>query len=114
MARFGDPVALTVNSGQRVSEQFQLFGGADRLTVITGSRSLATEVFLAVAATSGGPFARVTRPDGTGTPYSVASSAQGVVAGQVWPAPPGMYGRVEVNSGPTAPESYTLIGGVSR
>jgi hypothetical protein len=114
MARFGDPVAVTVNSGQRASEQFQLFGGPDRLTVITGSRSNATAVFFSVAAQSGGPFARTTIPGGTGTAYLVAASAQGVVAGLVHPVPPGMFGRVEVNSGPTAPETYSLVGGVTR
>jgi len=105
---------IAVDSGQRVSEEFQLVGGPDRLTILTGSRSNATEVFFAVAAQSGGPFARVNRPDGTGTTYTVASSAQRIAAGQIWPAPPGMYGRIEVNSGPTAVETYSLVGGIGR
>lgn len=114
MGRFGNPTPIVVDSGQRVSAQFQLFGGPDRLTILTGSRSNATEVFFAVAATSGGPFARTLKGDGSGATYTVASSAQGVVAGFVSPVPPGMFGRIEVNSGPTAVETYTLLGGIGR
>lgn len=111
MGKFGDAFFVVVDSGQRVSGQFFIGGGADRLTVLTGSRSNATDVFIAVAATSGGPFSRITRTDGAGTAYVVAASANGgVVAGQVWPMPPSLYARFEVTSGPTAVETYTLIG----
>lgn len=108
--RFGDATHVAIEAGSRWSPQFPI-GRASQFTVFTGSRSNATEVFFGVAVNSGGPFGRMRKRDGTGAVHVIADSGQGIAAGGVGAMPPGAFGRIEVASGPTSAETYSIIGG---
>lgn len=112
MGRFSGPTYVVVDSGQTLTDPFFLGGGPDRLTILTPSRAPGATVFFQVGPSSGGPFGRIQMD--TGSDRTIAVSGQAIVAGVIETMAPGVYGRIQVSAATTQPNTFTLIGGVSR
>jgi hypothetical protein len=112
MSRFGEPQTIVIDSGQTTSAPFFTAGGPERLTILTPSRTPGAPVFLRVGPSSAGPFGRM--QTSAGSDSMVVVSGQAIVAGVVNPFPPAIFARVEVGVATTAPNTFTIIGGVSR
>lgn len=96
---------VSLGSGSTVSSQFQLDGAATGLNIWV--RSFASiGWFIAFATDSGGPFARLKRPDGTGLDFIVSSLGSGGVVTIL--NKPSVFGRMET-SGATASSSVSVF-----
>lgn len=93
-----------VLSGTQASSQFILDGAMTRVNVWVASFA-AIGWFIAFAPNSGGPFARLKRPDGSGQDFIVSSLASGGVVSIA--NRPSLYGRIET-SGATASSSVQI------
>ena len=100
------PYVVTCGSGALVSSQFILDRPALALAIFSPASHSASQIRVDFAATSGGPFGPLARPDGSGLAF-VAASGAGVLAGVVPVV--SNFGRLTFTDSQVTVCSYLLV-----
>ena len=101
-----DPIYLTVGTGAAPSAPFTL--ERPQLSMVVAVPSLtASDVRPQFGTTSGGGFATLVRPDGSGLPFSIHSGT-GPAVGMI-ERPPTPWGRLNVVASQTEVRTFTIF-----